>query len=74
MTYNFFLRHIHGGSPSGDKGLGRGVTETRLWNRLFPGYVSTLRQLAQAMINATLYGYEKPVLAGRDIRVLAGRE
>ena len=45
-----------------------------LWNRLLPGYVSTLRQLALAMINATLYGYEKPVLEVRDIRLLAGRE
>jgi uncharacterized protein YbjT (DUF2867 family) len=44
-----------------------------LWNRLFPGYVSTLRQLAQAMLNATLLGYEKPVLEVRDIRALAGR-
>jgi uncharacterized protein YbjT (DUF2867 family) len=44
-----------------------------LWNRLLPGYVSTLRQLALAMINATLHGYEKPVLEVRDIRALGGR-
>jgi hypothetical protein len=33
-----------------------------------------MRLLALAMINATLHGYEKPVLEVRDIRVLAGRE
>jgi hypothetical protein len=33
----------------------------------------TIQQIAQAMINATLMGYEKPILEVRDIKKLAGR-
>ena len=32
------------------------------------------QQIAQAMINATLMGYEKPVLEVSDIRQLAARD
>lgn len=38
---------------------------------LFPGHVSTLAELGKAMINCTLYGYEKPVLEVRDIVAVA---
>ena len=33
----------------------------------------TLQQITQAMINATLMGYEKPILEVRDIKTLAAR-
>jgi uncharacterized protein YbjT (DUF2867 family) len=39
--------------------------------RLFPGSVSTLRELGLAMINAVRHGYSKPVLEVRDIVQLA---
>ena len=38
---------------------------------LFPGYVCTLNDLGMAMINSTLYGYEKRVLVNKDITGLA---
>lgn len=38
---------------------------------LFPKSVSTLREVAIAMINAILYGYDKPVLEVTDILRLA---
>jgi hypothetical protein len=34
---------------------------------LFPGYVSTLKEVGVAMINAVTKGYEKPVLEVRDM-------
>ena len=36
-----------------------------------PNYVSTLKELGLAMINAALFGYEKKILEIKDIRVLA---
>ena len=39
--------------------------------RIFPGGVSTLAELGQAMINAARFGYEKQVLEVRDIVALA---
>jgi uncharacterized protein YbjT (DUF2867 family) len=42
--------------------------------RLFPKQVSTLRDLALAMINAALYGYDKPILEVTDIKALAKHE
>lgn len=41
---------------------------------LFPGFVSTLREVGIAMINTVIQGYEKPVLEVRDIVALAGRQ
>lgn len=41
---------------------------------LFPKKVSTLRDLALAMINAALYGYDKPILEVTDIKALAKHE
>jgi uncharacterized protein YbjT (DUF2867 family) len=38
---------------------------------VFPSGVSTLKELGLAMINATLKGYEKPVLEVKDIVALA---
>lgn len=38
---------------------------------LFPNYVSSLRELGLAMINAVLNGYEKKVLEVKDIVILA---
>lgn len=42
-----------------------------LWKALFPGAVSTLEDVGQAMINATLYGYPKRILENVDIARLA---
>jgi len=39
--------------------------------RLLPNYVITLQELGLSMINAALYGYEKPVLEVKDIVALA---
>ena len=39
--------------------------------RIFPGSMSTLRQLGQAMINVVRVGYEKRVLEVKDIVALA---
>ncbi|SEW54150.1 Rossmann-fold NAD(P)-binding domain-containing protein [Chitinophaga arvensicola] len=41
------------------------------FRRYFPQWVSTLAELGQAMINATRYGYAKPVLEVKDIVSLA---
>jgi hypothetical protein len=41
---------------------------------LFPGFVSTLSEVALAMINSVIYGYEKPVLEVRDLVELAKRK
>ena len=40
---------------------------------LFPGFVTTLKEVAIAMINSVIYGYEKPVLEVKDILILAKR-
>ena len=42
-----------------------------LWRGLFPKYVSTLKQLGLAMINAALNGYSKQVLEVTDIVALS---
>jgi uncharacterized protein YbjT (DUF2867 family) len=42
--------------------------------KLFPKQVSTLRDLALAMVNAVLYGYNKPILEVTDIKALAKHE
>ncbi len=38
---------------------------------LFPGFVTTLAEVGQAMINITKLGYSKPVIEVKDIVVLA---
>jgi hypothetical protein len=38
---------------------------------LFPKFVSTLKEVATAMINSVIYGYEKPVLEVKDIVALS---
>jgi nucleoside-diphosphate-sugar epimerase len=40
---------------------------------IFPNKVSTLAELGLAMINASIYGYEKQVLEVKDIKILAKR-
>jgi uncharacterized protein YbjT (DUF2867 family) len=40
---------------------------------LFPGFVSTLKEVAIGMINSVLKGYEKPVLEVKDIVELSKR-
>ena len=40
---------------------------------LFPGFVSTLKEVGIAMINSVTYGYEKPVLEVKDIVELSKR-
>jgi hypothetical protein len=42
--------------------------------RVWPNSVSTLQQVAEAMIKVTLYGYEKPVLEVPDVKALAARQ
>ena len=42
-----------------------------VWRGLFPKYVTTLRELGQAMINAALKDYDKNVIEVRDIQILA---
>lgn len=42
-----------------------------LWRLIAAGFVCTLHDLAHAMINASLNGYEKSVLENRDITTLA---
>ena len=37
------------------------------FRKVFPGMVSTLAELGQAMINVTLYGYKNAILEVRDI-------
>jgi len=44
------------------------------FRKVFPNLVSTLAELGQAMINATLYGSEKPILEVKDIVALAHLE
>jgi hypothetical protein len=38
---------------------------------LFPKYVTTLKQVALAMINSAIYGYEKSVLEVKDLIILS---
>jgi uncharacterized protein YbjT (DUF2867 family) len=38
---------------------------------IIPGFVTTLKEVAIAMINSVLYSYEKPVLEVKDILVLS---
>lgn len=40
---------------------------------VFPNSVSTLAELGRAMINATVYGYEKQILEVKDIKELAAK-
>lgn len=40
---------------------------------IFPNKVSTLGELGQAMINASIYGYKKQILEVQDIKALAKR-
>jgi len=40
---------------------------------VFPKYVSTLKEVALAMINSVIYGYEKPVLEVKDLVELSKR-
>jgi hypothetical protein len=42
-----------------------------IFRKLLPNYVITLQELGWAMINAALYGYEKPILEVKDIITLA---
>lgn len=44
-----------------------------LMKRIFPKYMTTLKELGQAMINAMLYGYENNILEVKDIKGLAKR-
>ncbi len=45
-----------------------------LFKVLFPGFVSTLKELGLAMINAVSQGYDKSILEVKDIIKLAGLE
>jgi hypothetical protein len=40
---------------------------------LFPKYVTTLNEVALAMINSSIYGYEKPILEVYDLLLLSKR-
>lgn len=40
---------------------------------LFPKYVTTLNEVALAMINSSIYGYEKPILEVNDLLLLSKR-
>jgi hypothetical protein len=40
---------------------------------LFPKYVTTLREVALAMITSSIYGYEKPILEVNDLLLLSKR-
>jgi hypothetical protein len=42
-----------------------------VWRGLFPKYVTTLKELGQAMINAVLKAYHKNVIEVRDIQIIA---
>jgi len=44
-----------------------------VWRNLFPKYVSTLKELGLAMINAAIKGYDKPILEVKDIVILSKR-
>jgi len=40
---------------------------------VFPKYVSTLKEVALAMINSVIYGYDKPILEVKDLIELSKR-
>jgi nucleoside-diphosphate-sugar epimerase len=40
---------------------------------VMPSFVSTMKELATAMINSVIYGYEKPILEVNDIKKLSNR-
>ena len=42
-----------------------------LWSLLLPGYVCTLEDVGQSMIESAMYGYSRRVLENRDIALLA---
>jgi hypothetical protein len=42
-----------------------------VWKTVFPGWVSTLREVGLAMIQVCLKGYSKQILEVKDIRELA---
>lgn len=73
-VYNFrpgFMRHV-----PGQQNL---MASYRYFSWLYPiarvltpNYVSTMRQVALAMIHTALHGYPRPVLEVRDINALAG--
>jgi hypothetical protein len=44
-----------------------------LFRALFPRYISTLKDVGLAMINAAIHGYDKRVLEVKDINALAKR-
>ena len=44
-----------------------------VWRTLFPKYVTTLKEIGLAMINATLYGSDKKILECRDIVKLSNK-
>ena len=46
----------------------------RFCGQLFPKYVSTLKEVALAMINSVIYGYEKSVLEVPDLIELSKRK
>jgi hypothetical protein len=41
---------------------------------LFPDFVTTLKEVALAMINSVIYGYEKPVIEVKDIIYLSKKQ
>jgi hypothetical protein len=41
---------------------------------LFPGFVSTLKEVGTAMIKSVIYGFEKPILEVKDIVELAKKQ
>ncbi len=41
---------------------------------LFPGFVTTLQEVAAAMINSAIFGYEKAVIEVKDILVLSKKQ
>ena len=42
-----------------------------LWKVLFPNFVTTLKQMGLAMINAVTKGYDKSVIEVKDIKILS---
>lgn len=44
-----------------------------VFKTLFPGMVSTLKELGRAMIHAVIIGYEKDTLEVKDIKILSKR-
>jgi hypothetical protein len=44
-----------------------------LFRMVIPNYVSTIKELAMAMINSVIYGYDKQTLEVKDIKKLSQR-